>query len=139
MRSRLRATIGLMPCLNAAIEREGEALGRLGKIRARDKTCRRKEKWALRKARRQCAEAFERFDAFEAAMDTVRGALEFVDVASGALHRPEQVEALIGQAAGRIASLGTGECTKLAKYLRNRSPGRMHPVSTAFANRRDCP
>ena len=43
----------------AAIEREGEALGRLGKIRARDKTCRRKAKCALRKARRQCTEAIE--------------------------------------------------------------------------------
>ena len=107
----------------AAIEREGEALGRLGKIRARDKTCRRKAKWALRKARRQCTEAIERFDAFEAAMDTVRGALECVDLVSGELHRPEQVEALIAQAAGRIGSLGTGECTKLAKYLRNRAPG----------------
>ena len=32
----------------AAIEREGEALGRLGRIRARDKTCRRKAKCALR-------------------------------------------------------------------------------------------
>ena len=107
----------------AAIEREGEALGRLGKIRARDKTCRRKAKSALRKARRQCAEAIGRFDAFEAAMDLLRGALECVDVASGELHRPERVEALIAQAAGRIDSLATGECTKLAKYLRNRAPG----------------
>ena len=53
----------------------------------------------------------------------MRGALECVDVASGELHRPEQVEALIAQAAGRIESLGTGECAKLAKYLRNRAPG----------------
>ena len=107
----------------AAIEREGEALGRLGKIRARDKTCRRKAKCALSKARRACTEAIERFDGFEAALDTVRGALECVDVVSGALHRPEQVEAWIAQAAERIDSLATGECTKLAKYLRNRAPG----------------
>ena len=107
----------------AAIEREGEALGRLGKIRARDKTWRRKAKCALRKARRQCTEAIERFDAFEAAKDTLRGALECVDAASGELHRPEQVDALIAQAAGRIGELGTGECAKLARYLRNRAPG----------------
>ena len=56
-------------------------------------------------------------------MDTVRGALECVDAASGELHRPEQVEALIAQAAGRIDSLAPGECTKLARYLRNRAPG----------------
>ena len=107
----------------AAIEREGEALGRLGKIRARDKTWRRKAKCALHKARRQCTEAIERFDAFEAAMGTLHGALECVDVASGQLHRPEQVEALITHAAGRIGELGTGKCTKLARYLRNRAPG----------------
>ena len=107
----------------AMIEREGEALGRLGKIRARDKTHRRKAKCALSRARRQCAEAIERFDAFEAAMDTVRGALECVDLASGELHRPEHVEALIAQAAGRIDSLATCQCTKLARYLRNRVPG----------------
>ena len=107
----------------AAIEREGEALGRLGKIRAYDKTRRRKAKHALSRARRECAEAIERFDAFEAAMDTLRGALECVDLATGALHRPEHVEALIEQVAGRVESLGVGECAKLAKYLRNRAPG----------------
>ena len=36
-----------------AIEREGEALGRLGKIRACDKVRRRKAKHALRRARRE--------------------------------------------------------------------------------------
>ena len=95
----------------------------MGKIRAREKAQRRKAKSALRTARRQCAEAIERFDAFEAAMGTVRGALECVDVASGELHRPEQVEAWIAHAAGRIGTLGTGECVKLARYLRNRAPG----------------
>ena len=107
----------------AAIEREGEALGRLGRIRAREKAQRRKAKCALSRARRECAKAIERFDAFEAAMDTVRGALECVDIDTGELHRPEQVEALITQAAGRIGALGTGECAKLARYLRNRAPG----------------
>ena len=56
-------------------------------------------------------------------MDMVRGALECIDLDTGELHRPEQVEAQIAQAAGRIDLLGTGECTKLAKYLRNRAPG----------------
>ena len=107
----------------AAIEREGEALGRLGKIRAHDKARRRKAKHALRRARRECAEAIERFDAFEAAMDTLRGALECVDIATGELHRPEHVQALIEGVAQRIESLAVGECAKLAKYLRNRAPG----------------
>ena len=109
----------------AAIEREGETLVRLGKIRAHDKTRRRKAKRALWSARRECAEAIERFDAFEAAMDTLRGALECVDIATGELHRPEHVEGLIEQVARGIESLGVGECAKLAKYLRNRAPGLM--------------
>ena len=107
----------------AAIEREGEALGRLGKIRAYDKVRRRKAKRELSSARRECAEAIERFDAFEAAMDTLRGALECVDIKTGELHRPEHVQALIEGVAQRIESLGVGKCAKLAKYLRNRAPG----------------
>ena len=107
----------------STIEREGEALGRLGKIRAHDKVRRRKAKRELSSARRECAEAIERFDEFEAAMDTLRGALECVDLETGELHRPEHVQALIEQVAGRIESLGVGECAKLAKYLRNRAPG----------------
>ena len=106
-----------------AIEREGEALGRLGKIRAHDKVRRRKAKRELSSARRECAEAIERFDAFEAAMDTLRGALECVDIKTGELHCPEHVQALIEGVAQRIESLGVGECAKLAKYLRNRAPG----------------
>ena len=56
-------------------------------------------------------------------MDTLRGALECVDIATGELHRPEHVQALIEGVALRIESLGVGECAKLAKYLRNRAPG----------------
>ena len=107
----------------AAIDREGEALGRLGKIRAYDKERRRKAKRELSSARRGCAEAIGRFDAFEAALDTLRGALECVDIATGELHRPEHMQALIEGVARRIESLGVGKCAKLAKYLRNRAPG----------------
>ena len=92
----------------AAIEREGEALGRLGKIRAHDKVRRRKAKRELSSVRRECAEAIERFDEFEAAMDTLRGALECVDIATGELHRPEHVQALIEGVAQRIESLAVG-------------------------------
>ena len=88
-----------------------------------NKVRRRKAKRALSSARRECAEAIGRFDAFEAAMDTLRGALECVDIETGELHRPEHVQALIEGVAQRIESLGVGECAKLAKYLRNRAPG----------------
>ena len=98
-------------------------MARSGKIRANDKAHRRKAKCTRSRARRECAEAIERFDEFEAAMDTLRGVLECVDIETGELHRPEHVQALIEQVAQRIDSLGVGECAKLAKYLRNRAPG----------------
>ncbi len=68
---------------HAAIEREGEALGRLGKIHAHDKARRRKAKRARSRTRRECTEAIGGFDAFEAAMATLRGALECVDLHTG--------------------------------------------------------
>ena len=107
----------------AAIEREGEALGRLGKIRAYDKERRRKAKRALWSARRECAEAIERFDEFEAAMDTLRGALECVDLATGELHRPEYVQALIEGVAQRIESLGVGGVREACKVLAQSGAG----------------
>ena len=103
-----------------AIGREIEALSRLGTIRAHHIERRREAKRALSTAQRQCAEAIERFDVFDAAMAQLRGAIECVDVLTGELHRPEQVEALIEQAAN---TLDVRECPKLAKYLRNRAPG----------------
>ena len=133
----------------AAIEREGEALGRLGKIRACDKARRRKAKHALRRARRECAEAIERFDEFEAAMDTLRGALECVDIHTGELHRPEHVQALIvcrkkeDRAASRQRRFFSGRsappmrmqprispiaCTTFAP-TRGGTPVRRHPIT----------
>ena len=47
-------------------------------------------------------------------MDTLRGALECVDIKTGELHRPEHVQALIEGVARE--TLGVGECAKLAKY-----------------------
>ena len=68
-----------MQRLNAKVRRWGD----WAKLRACDKARQRKAKHALRRARRECAEAVGRFDAFEAALDTLRGALECVDIATG--------------------------------------------------------
>ena len=110
-------------CAYASIDREEQALKRLGKVRAHDKVRRRKARHALSRAQRDCVDAIDRFDAFEAAQNRLCEALECVDLATGELHRPEQVEALIAQVARRLESLGVGECAKLAKYLRHRAPG----------------
>ena len=106
-----------------SIEREIEALSRLGTIRAQHIERRREAKRALSTARRQCAEAIERFDVFDAAMERLRGAIECVDLDSAALHHPEHVEALIEQAANALDTLDVREGPRLAKYLRNRAPG----------------
>ena len=106
-----------------AIEREMEAVSRLGTIRAHHTERRGEAKRALGTARRQCAEAIERFDVFDAAMEKLRGAMECVDLHTGELHRPEHVEALIEQVAGTLEGLEVRDGPKLAKYLRNRAPG----------------
>ena len=106
-----------------AIERESEALSRLGTIRAYHIERRRAAKRALSMARGQCAEAIARFDVFDAAMAKLRGAIECVDLDTGALHRPEHVQALIEQVADTLDTLEVRACPKLAKYLRNRAPG----------------
>ena len=86
-------------------EREGEALGRLGKIRAYDKERRRKAKRALSSAARVAPRPSSD------ALDTLRGALECVDLETGELHRPEHVQ----RSKGKVAR-GTED-------LRNRAPG----------------
>ena len=74
-------------------------------------------------AQRECAEAIERFDEFEAAMDTLRGALECVDIATGELHRPEHVQALIEGVALRIESLGCGGVREACEVLAQSGAG----------------
>ena len=106
-----------------SIEREVEALRRLGTIRAHLTERRREAKRALSTARRQCLEAMERFDVFDAAIAQLRVAIECVDVRTGELHRPEQVQALIEQAANRLDTLDVRDGPRLARYLRNRAPG----------------
>jgi hypothetical protein len=106
-----------------AIERESEALTSLGKIRARDIERRRAAKRALSSAQRECAQAIERFDVFDAAMGQLRKAIECVDIVSGELHRPEQVQEMIEQVANTVENVDVSGCAKLGKYLRNRAPG----------------
>lgn len=106
-----------------AIEREIQALSRLGTIRAHHIERRREAKRELSRASAQCAEAIARFDVFDTAMEKLRRAIECVDINTGELHGPEHVQALIEQAADTLDTLDVRECPKLATYLRNRAPG----------------
>ena len=54
-------------------------------------------------------------------MDTLRGALECVDIATGELHRPE--EALIEGVALRIESLGVGGVREACEVLAQSGAG----------------
>lgn len=65
-----------------AIERETQALVRLGKIRCYETERRQAAKRGLSRATGECVEAVARFDVFEAAMNKLRGAIECVDVLS---------------------------------------------------------
>ena len=106
-----------------AIEREVEAQARLRHIRACQREQRLSAKRALSKAMGECAEAVERFDVFDAAMATLRAAIECVDVDSATLHSPEQVQAMVEQVADTVAGLDVRDAAKLSRYLRNRAPG----------------
>ena len=73
-------------------------------IRAYDKERRRKAKRELSSARRGCAEAIERFDAFEAALDRCAGRWS-VSISTPVSCIAPSTEALIEQVARRIESL----------------------------------
>ena len=106
-----------------AITREVEAQQQLKHIRARDVKRRRGQRQKIAWARRQCAQAIARYDAFEAATDQVRQALECVDLERGALRSAQEVRRLIENAAQAIVAIDDHHCRKVGNYLGNRAPG----------------
>ena len=93
-----------------AIERESEALSRLGTIRAYHIERRRAAKRALSMARGQCAEAIARFDVFDAAMAKLRGAIE---TSTPVRCIAPSLQALIEQVADTLDTLEVRACPKL--------------------------
>ncbi len=125
-----------------AISGEQDAEGALRKIRARDQDKRREQKRRIVRARQRCQQAIERFDVFDHALDQVREAMEYVDLDSGQLRTGEEVQRLMEQAAQSIGGIDDRDCTKLARYVRNRAPGvslastalhaKLHELSSAY-------
>jgi len=107
----------------AAIAREVEVQEQLRRIRARESKRRRAQRHKIAWAARQCADAIARYDAFEAAMNQAREALECVDLERGALRDAEEVRRLFEDAARAIGAIDERHCTKVSAYLRNRAPG----------------
>lgn len=77
----------------------------------------------LAHARRRCREVLELHDAFVAAADGVREALEVVDLDTGRLRSDGQMERLLVEAAAAMQSLSSSRCRKVGRYLENRAPG----------------
>ncbi len=105
------------------IRAEEEAQAQLGKIRAKQGKKRKQQRRKIARARGQCQQAIERYDAFEAALREVQEALQCVDLDDGHLRTAEQAKTLFEQAAQAIEALGDQRCQKLARYLTNRAPG----------------
>ena len=106
-----------------AITREVEALSRLRRIRAHQQEQRVNAKQVLSTASYECALAVDWFDVIDGAMNKLRAAIECVDLHSGQLHRPEQVQAMVEEVADTVAGIEVRDAARLAKYLRNRAPG----------------
>ena len=97
----------------AAIEREGEALGRLGQIQRTTRCAGSKPNANCRARGASVPRPLSDSMSSEAAMDTLRGALECVDIKTGELHRPEHVQALIEGVVAR--SGGVREAREVAQ------------------------
>jgi len=77
----------------------------------------------LGQARRRCRCILERHDTFADAVGRVREAMEVVDLESGTLRTPEQMERMILEAASVMKSMDDEKCQKVGRYIANRAPG----------------
>jgi hypothetical protein len=106
-----------------AITAEYEAQKKLQRIRALDKEKRREQKRKLAQARRDCQEAVERYEAFDAAMNKARQAMEYIDLETGELRTAEQAQDLLETAADAMQRIDNTHSKEVGVYIRNRAPG----------------
>ena len=106
-----------------AITREQEAEKKLQRIRAHDKSGRREQKRILAQVRRECREAIERYEVFEAAMNQAHEAMEYVELETGALRTGEQAQAMLEAAADAMQGIDNTNSKEVGGYIRNRAPG----------------
>jgi len=106
-----------------AITAEEEALKALQRIRAHDKQRRRERKKKLAQAGRDCQAAIDRYAVFEAAMNSVREAMEYIDLDTGELRTGEQARHLLETAADTMQGIDNTHSQEVGGYLRNRAPG----------------
>ncbi len=106
-----------------AITAEFEAQKKLRKIRAHDKKRRREQKRKLAQAGRDCQEAIERYEVFDAAMNKAREAMDFIDLETGELRTGEQAQGMLEAAADVMQGIDNTRSKKVGVYIRNRAPG----------------
>jgi hypothetical protein len=107
----------------AAIGLEYEQEKKLGRIRAKDKPERVKQKRKLAKASKACLAAIRRYERFAAAKRKAREAMEYIDVGSGELRTGEQTRSMLEAAADEMQNIDYTKSKEVARYIRNRAPG----------------
>jgi len=119
-----------------AIQREIEAEDALRKARWSVEGQRAKLAQKLRWARVNASKAVELHDAFETALRAAVEAMELVNLETGHVRQPEQMQQEIEAAASQMLALEDGRCKNVGRYVRNRAPGlalHLHGVNAAFA------
>ncbi len=105
------------------VSAEFEAQKKLRKIRAHDKERRREKKGKLAQAGRDCQEAIERYEVFDAAMNKARKAMDFIDLETGELQTGEQAQGMFEAAADVMQGIDNTRSKEEGVYIRNRAPG----------------
>jgi len=77
----------------------------------------------LRRARKVFEKAADRHQRFEILAHELGDAMEFVDLETGNIRNGTDQQAAIVAIAERMAALGGGKVTGLARYIKNRAPG----------------
>jgi hypothetical protein len=110
----------------AAIAKDMEAEAAIDKLK---RSCRgnRRDRHSLDVklglARARCNAVLELHDMFVAAVELVREGLEVIDLESGKLRTPREMERLLLDGARTMKSLDDRHCRKVGKYIENRAPG----------------
>jgi hypothetical protein len=118
----------------SAIQREIEAQKKLDEARWCVDGERNQLAQKLRWARVKADKAIELYDAFETAMRAAAEAMELVNLETGLVRKPEQMQQEIEAAASQMIALDDARGKKVGRYLRNRAPGlalHLHGVNEA--------
>jgi len=116
----------------AAIRREEKAEQAIAKMKRFGRGNRRATFRELRAARKACEKAISKYDRLHVSVKLAREALEFVDLETGQLREPQQMQKQLEEAAAQMTGHKNRGGRNMGTYLRNRAPGLslfMHSLS----------